>query len=107
MTSTDLSGVMDQARRKLAATEAKGLSYIPQILEAHKQVVVAERLGHQRSLDAAIACDQLLLDAKDAIKGQFKWTDWRSEKLGDIPQTTASLYMRLAKNQDRLRKPTP
>ena len=78
---------------------------MPQIIEAHKRVVDAERSGHQRSLDAAIAAGQLLIDAKDAIKGQFKWTEWRSEYLREIPQTTASLYMRLAKNQDRLRRP--
>src|SRR5262249_40436195 len=49
----------------------------------------------------------LLIDAKEAIRGQFKWTEWRSEYLRDIPQTTASLYMRLAKNEDRLRRPDP
>src|SRR5262249_21552185 len=38
---------------------------------------------------------------------QFKWSEWRSEYLSHIPQSTASLYMRLAKNQERLRKPTP
>jgi len=100
------AGVMDQARRKLAATEAKGLSYIPQILDAHKKVVEAEKVGHQQSLLAAIAAGELLLAAKEAIKGQFKWTEWRSEYLKDVPQTSASLYIRLAKNQDRLRKPT-
>jgi hypothetical protein len=104
MTSTDI-GVVDRAKAKVTAVEAKGASYVPQIIEAHKRVVDAERSGHQRSLDAAIAAGQLLIDAKDAIKGQFKWTEWRSEYLREIPQTTASLYMRLAKNQDRLRRP--
>jgi hypothetical protein len=108
MTSTDiLAGVVDRARAKVAAVEAKGASYVPQILEAHKKVVEAERSGHQRSLDAAIAAGELLNAAKEAIKGQFKWSEWRTEYLRDIPQTTASLYMRLAKNQDRLRKPDP
>jgi hypothetical protein len=106
MTSTDiLSGVVDRARAKVAATEAKGASYVPQILDAHKRVVEAERSGHQRSLDAAIAAGELLNAARDAIKGSFKWSEWREEFLKGLPQTTASLYMRLAKNQDRLRKP--
>lgn len=104
MTSTDI-GVVDRAKAKVTAVEAKGLSYVPQIIEAHTRVVDAERNGHQRSLDAAIAAGQLLIDAKEAIKGQFKWTEWRSEYLSQIPQTTASLYMRLAKNQDKLKRP--
>jgi|SRR6516165_9407232 hypothetical protein len=106
MTSLEINAsVVDRAKAKVEATEAKGLSYVAQIIEAHKQVVAAERSGHQRSLDAAIAAGELLNAAKEAIKGQFKWSEWRSEYLRDIPQTTASLYMRLAKNQDRLRKP--
>src|SRR5262249_3178010 len=104
MTLTETS-VVDRARARVSAVEAKGLSYVPQIIDAHKRVVDAERSGHQRSLDCAIAAGQLLIDAKEAIKGQFKWSEWRSEYLADIPQTTASLYMRLAKNQDKLRKP--
>src|SRR5215472_12961743 len=104
MTATDISAsVVDRAKRKVEAVEAKGLSYVPQIIAAHQQVVAAERAGHQRSLDAAIAAGELLNAAKEAIKGQFKWTEWRSEYLKDVPQTTASLYMRLAKNQDKLR----
>jgi hypothetical protein len=107
MILTDIgASVVDRAKRKVEAVEAKGLSYVPQIIEAHKQVVAAERSGHQRSLDAAIAAGELLNAAKEAIKGQFRWSEWRSEYLKDVPQTTASLYMRLAKNQDRLRKPS-
>jgi hypothetical protein len=106
MTSTEiLSSVVDKARAKVAAVEAKGASYIPQILDAHKQVVAAERSGHQRSLDAAIAAGELLIAAQEAIKGKFKWGEWRSEYLSEIPQTTASLYMRLAKNKDKLKQP--
>jgi hypothetical protein len=106
MTLTEINAsVVDRAKAKVTAVEAKGLSYVPQIIEAHKRVVDAERSGHQRSLDAAIAAGKLLNAAKEAVKGQFKWSEWRSEYLKDVPQTTASLYMRLAKNQDRLRKP--
>src|SRR6516165_7820222 len=106
MTSLEINAsVVDRAKAKVEATEAKGLSYVAQIIEAHKQVVDAERSGHQRSLDAAIAAGELLNAAKEAIRGSFKWSEWRSEYLRDLPQSTASLYMRLAKNQDRLRRP--
>jgi hypothetical protein len=106
MTHADIgASVVDRAKAKVEAIEAKGLSYIPQIIAAHQQVVAAERAGHQRSLDAAIVAGELLNAAKEAVKGQFLWTEWRSEYLRDVPQTTASLYMRLAKNQDKLRKP--
>jgi hypothetical protein len=106
MTLTEIPalGVVDRAKAKVDAVEAKGASYIPQILDAHKRVVEAERSGHQRSLECAIAAGELLLGAKEAIKGHFKWTEWREEYLG-IPQTTASLYIRVAKNKDRLLKP--
>jgi hypothetical protein len=108
MTSTDLIGsVVSSAKAKIEAAEVKGLSYVPQILEAHRKVIEAEKAGHQRSLEAAIAAGELLNAAKDAVKGKFKWSEWRSEYLKDLPQTTASLYMRLAKNQDKLRKPDP
>src|SRR6516162_9719990 len=103
MTATEIiTGVADRAKARVAAIEAKGASYIPQILDAHKKVVDAERSGHQRSLDAAIAAGELLNAAKEAIRGSFKWSEWRSEYLRDLPQSTSSLYMRLAKNQDRL-----
>jgi hypothetical protein len=103
---TDIvSGVVSAAKASIDATEAKAAGYIPQILDAHNKVLTAERSGHQRSLDLAIAAGELLLRAKEATKGLGKWTEWRAEYLSDIPQTTASLYMRLAKNKDRLTKP--
>jgi hypothetical protein len=106
MTITDIvSSVVGQAKAKIDATEAKAAAYVEQIRDAHQKVVAAERSGHQRSLDCAIAAGELLLRAKEAVKSLGKWTEWRSEYLVDIPQTTASLYMRLAKNKDRLTKP--
>src|SRR5262249_26866176 len=106
MSTMEVSGgAVGEAKAKIDATQTKGLSYVPQIIEAHKQVLAAERSGHARSLDVAIAAGKLLNDAKDAIKGKFKWKEWRSEYLKEVPQTTASLYMRLAKNEARLKRP--
>src|SRR5258708_5377994 len=102
---TSLETVADRAKAKVDAVEVKGLSYAQQILDAHKKVLAAERSGYSQSLDAAIAAGKLLLDAKEAIKGQFKWTEWRKEHLPQIAQTTASRYMRLAKNEGQLKKP--
>jgi len=106
--TTEISGVVDKATAKVAAIEAKGASYVPQILKAHQGVADAEKNGYRQSLDAAIACGKLLNDAKEAIKRQFKWEEWRQENFGDrLPQTTASLYMRLAKNEKLLKSPDP
>jgi hypothetical protein len=103
LTSEAVASVVERAKAKVEAIEAKGLSYIPQILDAHRKSVEAQRSGNQRSLDYAFAAGELLIAAKEAIKGQFKWTDWRQEHLSQIPQTTASLYMRVAKGKDRLK----
>jgi hypothetical protein len=103
---TLIGSIVETARTKAAAVEAKAAVYIPQILDAHNKVVAAEKDGRKRSLDLARAAGQLLLTAKEEVtKGGFKWTDWREEYLADIPQTTASLYMRLATNKDKLLKP--
>jgi hypothetical protein len=83
---THIESIVDRAKAKVAAVEAKGLSYVPQILDAHKQVIAAEKSGHQRSLDAAIAAGELLIAAKEAIKGKFKWGEWRSEYLSELPR---------------------
>jgi hypothetical protein len=102
---TSIGSVVETAKANIAATEARAAVFVDQIRDAHKKVVVAEKSGHQRSLELAIAAGDILLAAKEAIRGKFRWTEWRTEYLSDIPQTTASLYMRLAKNKDRLTKP--
>jgi hypothetical protein len=79
--------------------EDKALSYIPQIQAAHQQAVSAQQSGHQQAFEAAIKAGELLIDAKEAVGGG--WTKWREKHLPDLPQTTASLYMRLAKNKDK------
>ena len=98
-----VAGFVESARAKATAVEAKAAVYISQIDDAHKQVVAAERSGHRRSLELGIAAGELLLAAKGKVAG-IGWTQWCDEHLS-VPQTTRSLYMRLAKNKDRLLKP--
>ena len=102
---TLIGSVVEAEKAKLASVEAKAAVLVPQILDAHQKVVDAEKSAHQRSLDAAIAAGKLLIAAQDAIKGKFKWGEWRDEYLDKLPQTTASLYMRLARNEAKLKRP--
>jgi hypothetical protein len=91
MTISEIVGsVVSQAKAKIDATERQAAAFIPQILDAHNKVLSAERSGHQRSLELAIGAGELLLAAKEAVKGLGKWSDWRNEYLRDIPQTSAS-----------------
>jgi hypothetical protein len=53
----------------------------------------------QDSLRHAIAAGELLIEAKGHI-GRGQWLDWLQKY--EIPQTTASLYMRLAKNREEI-----
>lgn len=84
----------------------KALSFVPQIIAAHDKAVAAQQTGFKQSLEQAIACGELLLKAKETVKANTsprrKWSDWREEHLPKIPQTTASLYMRLAENKEKL-----
>src|SRR5258708_13605080 len=81
-------------------TDDKALSFVPQILDAHDKALSAQRSGFKSSLDHAIDAGELLEKAKETVGSG--WTKWREQHLPKIPQTTASLYMRLAKNKDKL-----
>jgi hypothetical protein len=83
-----------------AMSDDKALSFIPQIQAAHDKAVDAQQKGYSQSLEAAIDAGDLLERAKEAV-GTGGWGKWRAKHLPDIPQTTASLYMRLAKNKER------
>ena len=77
---------------------ATALSLVPQINAAHQKAVNAS----QTPLQHAIKAGELLNTAKETVKAaKEKWLPWLKE-LSDIPQTTASLYMRLAANQAAL-----
>jgi len=75
------------------------LSFVGQIKTEHKAVLKADG----EALKHAIECGKALNLAKEnvlATKG--KWAKWREENIPEISQQTASLYMRLAENEDRI-----
>jgi hypothetical protein len=64
------------------------------IADAHAQVGAATK----SALTHALSAGDLLLEARSRI-GRGQWLEWLQKPCG-IPQTTASLYMRLAKNRE-------
>jgi hypothetical protein len=81
-------------------TEDKARSYVPQIRAAYEKVINASR----GSLNYAIEAGELLNSAKQAMATKGGWLRWLGHNLPDIPQTTASLYMRLAENKNVIDK---
>jgi hypothetical protein len=67
------------------------LSYVPQILSEHKAACDSST----NSYEHAVKCGEHLNNAKDAVKKKG-WTAYCEKHLAHIPQTTRSLYMRLA-----------
>jgi hypothetical protein len=86
----------------------KALSLVPQI-EVELKAIRDTELGHGLlcgdALDHAIVAGKLLHTAKETVTSDVvngkkgKWLPWLETNLG-IPQTTASLYMRLAEHKD-------
>jgi hypothetical protein len=76
-------------------TGDRALAYVPKIIAACDKVANATK----GSLDYAIEAGDLLNSAKDALPKKGGWLRWLGHNLPDIPQTTASLYMRLAENK--------
>jgi hypothetical protein len=72
------------------------LSYVPQIMDAYDKAAKASK----GSLAYAIEAGDLLNSAKKALGKTGKWLRWLGHNLPDVPQETASLYMRLAENKD-------
>jgi hypothetical protein len=72
---------------------------VPLIKTAHDAYVK----NGQDALAKAIEAGKFLTDAKELVKGsKLSWTEWRGHHFPKIPQTTASLYMRLYENRDGL-----
>jgi hypothetical protein len=80
-------------------------SFIKQILASYDQVSKAEA----NVLDHAITCGELLTLAKESVKAERKenWLPWLKTNCPGIPQTTASLYMRLAKRKELIVEKKP
>jgi hypothetical protein len=87
MTSTDLN---------------KALSLVPEIKAAHEEAEKCQRNSHGRALEYAVKAGDALILAKEAV-GHGAFSIWRQQNLPHIPQTTASLYMRLAEHKDKFR----
>jgi hypothetical protein len=76
-------------------------SFVDQINTAYREVVKAE----SGALPHAIKCGEFLNLAKENLKSEGgKWSEWLKVNCPDIPQTTASLYMRLAENKAKVGK---
>jgi hypothetical protein len=73
---------------------------VQQIIAAHEKVTNATN----GSLAYAIQAGELLNSAKEALPKKGGWLRWLGHNLPDIPQTTASLYMRLAENRNVIDK---
>ena len=80
----------------------KALSLIPGIKEAHEKAEAAQQTSYNQALEYAIKAGELLMLAKEAV-GHGGWANWRQQNLAGIPQTTASLYMRLAEHKEKFR----
>ena len=76
-------------------TGDRALSYVPKIMEAYDKAANATK----GSLTYATEAGKLLNSAKDALPRKGEWLRWLGSNLPTIPQTTASLYMRLTENE--------
>jgi hypothetical protein len=75
------------------------LSFIGQIQTEHKAVLKADG----EALKHAIQCGKALNLAKEnVLAAKGKWGQWREEHIPEISQQTASLYMRLAENEEAI-----
>jgi len=81
-------------------TGDQALSDVPKIMTAYDKVISASR----GSLDYAIEAGDLLNSAKNSLAKKGEWLRWLGHNLPNIPQTTASLYMRLAENKNVINK---
>jgi hypothetical protein len=71
------------------------LSYVPKIIAAYDKAINSTK----GSLDYAIEAGELLNSAKEALPKKGGWLRWLGSNLPNIPERTASLYMRLAENK--------
>jgi len=83
----------------------KALTFAEQINAAHQEHVKFAK----GTLDHGIKAGELLILAKETVDAENggkrgKWEDWLNDHCPDIPETTARIYMRLAKGKDYIRK---
>lgn len=79
------------------------LAFVGEINNEHEEVTK----GESAALSHAIKCGKLLNLARENVKAEKgKWGAWLSQHCPKIPQTTASLYMRLAESENVIAKAT-
>src|SRR5215510_6935920 len=81
---------------------SKALSLVPEIKAAHEEAEKCQRTSHSRAFEFAVKAGDALILAKEAV-GHGAFSIWRQQNLPQLPQTTASLYMRLAEHKERFR----
>ena len=93
----------------------KGLSYVPQIRQAYKNLKDAQA----SKLQLALKLGKLLIDAKQTIctdasgaelpekSSHGKWMKFREEHFSEISHSTANVYMALAKDWARYYEANP
>jgi hypothetical protein len=80
-------------------SDDKAQTLAAQINELQEEILKSDKGNLQRAIDAG----ELLNLAKETV-GARKWSAWREEHCPPVPQTTASLYMRLATHRAILSK---
>jgi Protein of unknown function (DUF3102) len=69
-----------------------------EINRAYQQIID----GEKKSIEYATEIGEMLIAAKKQHGEHGKWLDWLKAECPQIAETTASLYMRIAKNGDKL-----
>ena len=80
-------------------SDDKALTLAQQINDLYQKVVKTSVGALEHALDAG----ELLIRAKQTVKADKKggkWMDWLKENCPKLPQSTANLYMHLAKNRE-------
>ena len=72
-------------------SDDKALTFAAQINELQEEILKSDKGKLQHAIEAG----ELLNLARETV-GARKWSAWREEHCPHVPQTTASLYMRLA-----------
>jgi vacuolar-type H+-ATPase subunit I/STV1 len=82
-------------------SENNPLTLAPQISALHQEILKSDK----GKLEFAFQAGELLIQAKAAVKADKKggWLEYLEQKC-HIPQTTASLYRRLAENKDAIKE---
>src|SRR6266566_2969706 len=80
-------------------TKDNALAFVGEIMTAYRAAMKVEG----DALRAAIDCGKYLNLAKENVKAaKGKWLPWLKKNCPEISQQTASLYMRLAENKDKI-----